>query len=68
MSRIAIGSDHAGFELKTHLVALLRERGRIVEEIYDGNVIRVTAMVTPKLAGQIRKLLSAGAVQTERMA
>jgi GTPase len=50
------------------LIALLRERGRIVEEIYDGNVIRVTAMVTPKLAGQVRKLLSAGAVQTERMA
>jgi ribose 5-phosphate isomerase B len=30
MSRIAIGSDHAGFELKTHLVKLLRERGHEV--------------------------------------
>jgi ribose 5-phosphate isomerase B len=30
MSRIAIGSDHAGFELKTHLVGLLRERGHEV--------------------------------------
>jgi ribose 5-phosphate isomerase B len=30
MSRIAIGSDHAGFELKTHLAALLRERGHEV--------------------------------------
>jgi ribose 5-phosphate isomerase B len=30
MSRIAIGSDHAGFELKTHLVKLLRERGHDV--------------------------------------
>jgi ribose 5-phosphate isomerase B len=30
MSRIAIGSDHAGFELKTHLVELLRERGHEV--------------------------------------
>jgi GTP-binding protein HflX len=49
------------------LIALLRERGRIVEEFYDGDVIRVTAMVTPKLAGQVRKLLSAGTVQTERM-
>jgi GTPase len=48
------------------LLALLRERGRIVKEIYDGDVIRVTAMVTPKLAGQVRKLLSAGAFQTER--
>jgi ribose 5-phosphate isomerase B len=30
MSRIAIGSDHAGFELKTYLVKLLRERGHDV--------------------------------------
>jgi len=41
------------------LVALLRERGRIVEEIYEDNLIRVTAMITPKLAGQMRKLLKA---------
>lgn len=27
MSRIAIGSDHAGFELKSHFVALLRAQG-----------------------------------------
>jgi GTP-binding protein HflX len=36
------------------LIALLRERGRVVKEIYDGEVIRVSAMVTPKLAGQMR--------------
>jgi ribose 5-phosphate isomerase B len=30
MSRIAIGSDHAGFELKSQLVKLLRERGHEV--------------------------------------
>jgi len=36
---------------------LLRERGRIVEESYDGDQIYVTALVTPKLAGQMRKLL-----------
>ena len=39
------------------LVALLRERGRIIEESYDGDAIHVTAMVTPKFAGQMRKLL-----------
>jgi GTP-binding protein HflX len=45
------------------LVALLRERGRVVSESYDGDAIRVTAMVTPKLAGQMRKLLRKAAVR-----
>lgn len=39
------------------LLSLLRERGRIVKEIYEDDQIRVTARVTPKLAGQMRKLL-----------
>jgi len=39
------------------LLSLLRERGRIVEESYEGDQVYVTAIVTPKLAGQIRKLL-----------
>jgi ribose 5-phosphate isomerase B len=30
MARIAIGSDHAGFELKSHLSALLRDGGHDV--------------------------------------
>ena len=30
MSRVAIGSDHAGFELKTHFVQLLTEGGHDV--------------------------------------
>jgi GTPase len=47
------------------LVALIRERGRIVKEKYDGDLLRVTAMVTPKLAGQMRKLLNANGVQAE---
>ena len=41
-------------------VALLRERGRIVKETYDADGIHVTALVTAKLAGQMRKLLNAG--------
>jgi GTPase len=49
------------------LVALLRERGRVVEEIHDGDAIRVTAMVTPKLAGQMRKLLNASNAHAERL-
>jgi GTP-binding protein HflX len=49
------------------LIALLRERGRVIEEIYDGNIIRVTAMVTPKLAGQLHKLLESGRVTSDRL-
>jgi len=41
-------------------VALLRERGRIVREEYDGERVHVKALVTPKLAGQLRKLLGTG--------
>lgn len=32
MARIAIGSDHAGFELKQHLVAMLVEAGHEVDD------------------------------------
>ncbi len=33
MSRIAIGSDHAGFELKAHLVAVLQRDGHEVLDL-----------------------------------
>lgn len=33
MSRIAIGSDHAGYELKSHLIAFLSERGHDVVDL-----------------------------------
>ncbi len=39
------------------LVSILRERGRLVSEHHDGEGIQVTALLTPKLAGQMRKLL-----------
>ncbi len=41
------------------LVALLRERGRVIKEVYDGERVHVTALIAPKLAGQMRKLLRA---------
>jgi GTP-binding protein HflX len=40
------------------LLALLRERGRIVKEIYEDDRVYVTALVSAKLAGQMRKLLN----------
>lgn len=48
------------FSSQGKLLSLLRERGRILEEIYQDDEIHVTALVTPKLVGQMRKLLSAG--------
>ena len=39
------------------LLSLLRRQGRILEEKFDQESISVTALVTPKLAGQIRKWL-----------
>lgn len=39
------------------LITLLRERGRVVEERYEDDIVRVAALVTPKLAGQMQKLL-----------
>jgi len=41
------------------LLSLLRERGRIIQEVYEDSQIVVTALITPKLAGQMRKLLAA---------
>jgi GTP-binding protein HflX len=48
------------------LLSLLRERGRVEHEIYNGDMVQITAMVTPKLAGQLRKLIRA-TVTTERL-
>lgn len=39
------------------LLSLLRERGRILEEIFQDDQVLVTALVSAKLAGQMRKLL-----------
>jgi GTP-binding protein HflX len=47
------------------LIAMLRERGRIVQETYREDGVHVTAMITPKLAGQMRKLLNGAAVPFE---
>jgi GTPase len=38
------------------LLSLLRDRGRVENEIYEDDWVHITAMVTPKLAGQMRKL------------
>jgi GTP-binding protein HflX len=40
------------------LLALLRSHGRILDETYEDDQIRVTALLSPKLAGQMKKLLA----------
>jgi GTP-binding protein HflX len=57
--RASFGSWQGG------LLSLLRERGRIVKEIYEGDQVHVTALVSPKLAGQMRKLLNSAAARFE---
>lgn len=45
------------------LLSFLHRRGRILEESYDNGNVHVTALLTPKLAGQMRKWLSEDAMQ-----
>jgi GTP-binding protein HflX len=41
------------------LLSVLRHQGRILEERYEQDAIHVTALVSPKLAGQIRRWMGA---------
>lgn len=41
-----------------YLLSLVRQRGRILEEEYREGAIHVTALLSPKLAGQVRKWLN----------
>jgi 50S ribosomal subunit-associated GTPase HflX len=53
------------FSWQGKLLALLREHGRILTETYRDDEIHVTALVTPKLAGQMRRLMGAAAQRNE---
>ncbi len=44
------------------VLAWLRRSGKVVEEAYSATAISVTALVSGKVAGQLRKLLAAGNV------
>ena len=48
------------------LLSLLRERGRVESEIYEDDQVHITAMVTPKLAGQLRKLVALNNAPSDR--
>ena len=43
------------------LVAWLRRSGRIEDEVYEEALVRITVLLPPKVAGQLRKVLAAEA-------
>ena len=48
------------------LLSLLRQRGRILDEKFEGDSIHVTALLSPKLAGQMRKWLGGNGSPSSR--
>jgi ribose 5-phosphate isomerase B len=50
--RLAIGSDHVGFELKAHLVATLRGRGL---QVHDVGVLEKTPADYPDIAAAVAR-------------
>ena len=57
MSRVAIGSDHAGFELKSHLVKLLRERGH---DVLDHGTDSTEAVDYPPICAAVGRTVRDG--------
>ena len=58
--RIAAGADHAGFELKQHLVAYLRERGH---EVLDLGVDSPARSDYPDQAAAVARAIVAGTAE-----
>ncbi len=64
-----MGKEQAHFTFTSSqgsLLSFLRQRGRILEERYEHGSIHVTALLTPKLAGQMKKWLSENALEASR--
>lgn len=57
MARIAIGSDHAGFELKTHVVGLLRADGH---EIIDHGTDSTATVDYPPICAAVGRSVRDG--------
>jgi GTP-binding protein HflX len=59
-SRLTRGLERVRYALPSgrgDVIAWLRRAGRIVEEYYQDGTVTVTALVPPKIAGQLRKRL-----------
>jgi ribose 5-phosphate isomerase B len=57
MTRIAIGADHAGFELKSHLVGVLREAGH---DIVDHGTDSTAAVDYPPICAAVGRSVRDG--------
>jgi GTP-binding protein HflX len=63
-TRLTRGLERVRYALPSaqgDVIALLRRAGRIVEEYHRDGTVTVTALVPPKVAGQLRKRLPAAA-------
>ena len=58
--RIAVGADHAGFDLKQIIAAYLRQRGH---EVIDAGTTSVDPVDYPDFAEAVSKLILSGAAQ-----
>jgi ribose 5-phosphate isomerase B len=57
VGRIAIGSDHAGFDLKAHLIGVLRSRGL---QVQDAGTLEKTPVDYPDVAAAVSKIVARG--------
>ncbi|HYI61331.1 MAG TPA: ribose 5-phosphate isomerase B [Acidimicrobiales bacterium] len=57
--RIAIGSDHAGYDLKAHLVAFLRDAGH---DVVDAGTDSAESVDYPAYCAAVARAVAAGAV------
>ena len=53
--RLAIGSDHAGFDLKAHLIGVLRSRGL---QVQDAGTLEKTPVDYPDVAAAVAKIVA----------
>ncbi len=60
MARIAIGSDHAGFELKSHFVAVLREQGH---DLLDHGTDSTASVDYPPICAAVGRSVRDGDVE-----
>jgi ribose 5-phosphate isomerase B len=65
MSRIAIGSDHAGFDLKQHLVTVLERDGH---EVIDHGTHSTESCDYPPICAAVGRTVLGGSGQGEQLA